>query len=266
MAAFAVVVLSTSCMIRLDSKKLEASVTSAGRSGRVLRPSGVYVSRDTAVASFSTIRVSGAVDVDFVQSPGRSEVRIYASDNIIQYVKVKSVGGVLTIETAYPKNVRQIGDVDINVTVSAPDLSSVDISGASDFECPALAVGDKKFTIVCSGASDIEIKNLSSSSLEVDMSGASNLDVDRAVTGDVSINVSGASDVELEDISAGNVSAVLSGASVLSLSGKAESAEYAASGASKVDACELHCPVSSVKSSGASSVRYRDAAGNIRKK
>ena len=266
MAAFAVVVMSTSCMIRLDSKKLEDSVTAAGNSRRSIKASGVYVSRDTVVADFSSIRMSGAMDVHFVQRPGPAGVHIHASDNIIRFVKVQSEKGVLSLSIKTPRNARIVGDWDMDVTVSAPDLSSLVVSGACEFECSALAVADGNFTVECSGASDVELKNLSAASLSAEISGASNFDVERLVTGDVRLTVSGASDMDLEDISVESVSAQVSGASELSLSGKAGSAEYVISGSSDVDAEELSCPATKVNASGASSVRYRDASGKLRKK
>lgn len=266
MAALAVVIVSTSCMIRFDSKKMEESITSEAGSPRKIKASGVYVSKDTVVADFSAIRLSGAVDVDLVQRPGPCEVRIHASDNTVQYIKVRSDNGVLSIKTEFPANARIVGDWDRKITVSAPDVSSLEVSGACEFECSALAVADNKFIVNCSGASDIEMKNLSATSVEINLSGASNFEADRVATGDVRIKVSGSSNVEFDDISAGNVYAKLSGASELSLSGKADSADYDISGSSDVDAEELNCPATMVKASGASSVKYRDAAGKLKRK
>ena len=259
LAAAAVMALSSSCVIRFDLNKIRTALDSAS----MLKASGVCVTRDTAVADFSGIVASGSIDVRFVQKQGENKVSICASDNVLPYVRLTEEDGNLNIRTEFPSGLSLISCGDIVVTVTSPDLASVELFGSCDFKCGSLEMSDGNFRIQCCGSSDAEFGTLTAASLDIQAAGSSDVEFGRIATGNLDVSAAGSCDVELKNITAATLRTNMSGSSDICVSGRADEAEYRAAGSSDVDASALECKSTVTSVAGNCSVKYREADGRL---
>lgn len=110
--------LSTGC---IDSKHIKAS--------------GNYITRNIQVGNFSSIKVQGSEDVLYSQSTdGKTSVKVYASDNIIDLLNIRVEDETLVI--GYKKNVNIFGlgnNDKVKVIVSNPTLNGLKIQGSGEY-------------------------------------------------------------------------------------------------------------------------------------
>ncbi|MDD4759674.1 MAG: DUF2807 domain-containing protein [Bacteroidaceae bacterium] len=207
-----------------------------------------------------TIDASCVIDILFVQSENLS-VRMVIPKKWANYYTMKYRNGCLEAGQDGMKNVRINGNQDrVKLYVSAPNLSALNLSGASSAKIDNLKL-ISDFLANCSGASNIAIKKLiGEGNLKIDYSGASNFAVEDARVRTVEADVSGASNVSLGTLEATKVSGDISGCSHIyitgefdkismdvsgvskaTLRGKADRAQLSASGMSKINIKDLIC-------------------------
>lgn len=190
-----------------------------------------------SVNSFTGVEVRGAIDLVITQDPTR-KVEIEADENLLQYIEVKTSGDDLIIST------KDGYDLDatrsITAYVSAPEVTSVEASGACKVKGTNQLSSGSRLEISLSGAShaNLDTKN---PEVRAELSGASKLTL-RGAAKDISFDASGSSHIEAFDLLSENATVDVSGAS---------SANIFAS--VKVDA----------DASGASRVRYRGGATSV---
>lgn len=252
LAVLATLTLSSSCVVRIDKKKMLENFNKDAEYGN-----GVYKVRDTTVQPFKVLTISGMLDVDFIQDESKCSVEIFASENVLPYVHVRQDGTVLKIYTRTPKH-GTVVDSKMKITVHAPSLEAIDVSGMCEFDCSHLEVPDKYFKMDVSGASSVEFGTLVADQLYTEVSGASSAEVETLnVTGTAYFEISGKSSAELELINVGKVLAEVSGMSSLEIEkGKAGSASYEASGMSSVNAKGLDCSDTHTDASGMSDIKH----------
>ncbi len=253
--------LASSCMIRIDKKRVMEKLSS----GNILSASEVYVTKDTAVAPFSKIVASGAIDVSFVQNPGRCSVSIYASDNIMDYVKVGTEGDTLAISFESDGKSTMLPSGDIKVTVTAPSFDALTVRGSSEFDCPYLDIADKTLTLKVAGSGDADFGTIVSGALDASVAGSGEIDVETMRARYVSVQVSGSGEMSIGGLDAGTVEAKISGSGSVELEGATEKARFSVSGSGDVKAGGLRCGSVETRVSGSGDIEYMDAGGKVRK-
>jgi ribosomal protein L31 len=214
----------------------------------VLAGSGNVVAQEEPITDFGKVAVSHAFHVNISQGPGFSVV-IRADDNLFEYIQVTKLGDTLKIGLKPGRRCCN-GSVTLEADVSMPELTGLDLSGASYANITGFE-SDKSLDVDVSGAShlrgDIEAGDAtfdlsgasqatlsgSAHNVSVEASGASHANLSDFPMDDADINVSGASSAVV------NVSGVLnadaSGASHVFYTGEPTMGDVDTSGASTVE-------------------------------
>lgn len=210
-------------------------------------------------SDFTGINVSGGYDIVLVKSDVFSVI-VEADDELMPYVDVRCVRGILTVEMKkQPLKISIMRKVEPKVIVTMPVVNSIVLSGACDLRSndTFTTSGMTRFSLNVSGASDIDDFGIIAPEIVVTASGASDVELEGETT-DLDVKVSGASDFDGENLKAENVKVTASGASGVdiyvtkrlsaSLSG-ASSCEYRANNQIQID---------DMKVSGASSFKRKN--------
>lgn len=213
-----------------------------------IRGNGKVQSEDRPVESFSRIDVSAGLKVDWVPAE-RFLVQVEADENLLEVIETVVEGNKLYIRTK--ANIQRAKKQ--KVTVYAPHLKEIEISGAVDLEAKGI-VEEEYLKIEASGASQIELE-LIAQELDLELSGASRLEF-RGEVSSLKLHSSGASVADLEDLRASRASVDLSGASVADLWVKDE-LRISASGASVLN-YKGNARVTRQELSGASAINHKN--------
>ena len=176
--------------------------------------------------SYTELQVEDGFDVTV--SDVATAITITVGENVMPNVVVEKVGDKLKIHLK-PMASSYGSEMKVILPYNA-DLTSVDLSGASEFHSEHGLVGEK-VEVELSGASTFDC-NISADELEIELSGASDFfggidadEIDMDLSGASKINaVVNASDLDLE----------LSGASDATLEGEVDNLELNLSGASNI--------------------------------
>lgn len=186
--------------------------------------SGISKVETRNVAPFKQIDVSGAVDVEVVGQKD-FKVDVQADDNILELVQTEVSGDTLKIYVKERISVRS----PIKIFVSMPELTGVEISGASKFN--GNNIKTDSFELNVSGASKVEL-NGEANKLNIDASGASKINTENFKVAKALVDVSGATSVVVNATE--EVRAEASGASKVSYVGEPKNVVKDVSGAGKV--------------------------------
>lgn len=216
-------------------------------------PSKNTATESRKLASFKDIEVKSAITVKYVQSEKYS-ARIQAPSNVLPYIRIKQNGDELEITTQSGLNFK--GDPKATVTIYAPTLRDIEISGASTFNAENIQ-GSQKVSIESSGASTLNIGHMAMTKCEIESEGASTVNINSLNISSASIECSGASTLNIKGISATDIEVESDGASTANLSGTVNEADIKSSGASTVNAKKLSVNTGTVSASGASTIKAR---------
>ena len=187
-----------------------------------VRGNGESATDTRALGDFDAIDVAGGLRVVVTPNPAPA-ARVTCDQNLLPYIHtvVKDRTLFIAERGEGPGWVRLDPQVSCSITVSAPALRSLDISGASDV---GVEVGDPKT------AAGLSLDALEFASL----SGSGNLRLrapQRAAS--LHVDVSGSGSAHLDDLSLGHLTVELSGSGLLEAAGTAEvnMAEVSGSGA-----------------------------------
>ena len=206
---------------------LVAAVSFSSCIGLAITGSGNLDTKEFIYSDFDRIEASNAFELEVTQSSSYS-VSITADDNLFDYIQVSKSGETLKIKL---KSGRSYHSCTAIAKITMPELRGLDLSGAT------------RGTV--SGFSSTE-------NIDLEVSGASSLDLVEISAGDVKFDISGASKVT-GDITAGDADFDVSGASTVQLEGSASDIVVDASGASRVKLAAFSINNADVKLSGASS-------------
>jgi copper(I)-binding protein len=193
---------------------------------KVVTGSGEIITLEMDYKDFERIEVSSAFDVKVTRADSYM-VTLNVDEALVEYLNVKKSGGTIYIGLksgfTYMNQTRK-------AEITLPRLRRLELSGASD------------------GI----IKGFSSSDdIAFDISGASRLDLTELKTGDLDMDVSGASKV-IGDVEMNKGDFNLSGASTIELTGSATDINIEASGASGIIMTNFNTINADVELSGAS--------------
>ena len=199
-------------------------ITTAGCA--VVTGSGNVVTREYVYGDFSRIEIGYAFDAEISQADSYL-IKISLDDNLFDYLDISKSGDTLRI-TMEPGNI--YSKTQQRAVITLPALERLELSGASK----ATVTGFTSFhnlEMKISGASEVDIFDVTSGDAYLEISGASNIegtltmkDVVFDVSGagsvtlegageDMSLDASGASDVDLSALTLNNAWVNLSGAS-----------------------------------------------------
>ncbi|HKP68792.1 MAG TPA: head GIN domain-containing protein [Pyrinomonadaceae bacterium] len=186
--------------------------------------SGVAASEARNLRGFKGVDVGGVFQVE-VTAGKEFNVVVEADDNLLQYVKTEVSGDVLKITSTE----RLKSSTPMRIRISAPDIESIDASGACKVSVNDLKSSELR--VDTSGASKVNIAG-EASSLTIDVSGASNIDAANLKAENATVDASGASKVEV--FVTGRLVSEASGASKIGYAGNPTSVTKESSGAGKV--------------------------------
>lgn len=165
-------------------------------------------------SDFTGINASGGYDIELVKSDIFSVI-VEADDELMPYVEVRCIRGILTIEMRkLPLKLSISKKEEPKVTVTMPVVNSIVLSGSCDLRSNDTfsTSGMTRFSLNVSGASDVEDFGIVAPEIVVTASGASDVELQGETT-DLDVKVSGASDFDGENLKAENVKVTASGAS-----------------------------------------------------
>ena len=162
--------------------------------------------------SFSKVESAGAYSV-YVNHDSKSEIRIEAESNLIQYIRTEVHNGILVIDNSQNIN----PEFEIKIYVKTPDINALFLSGSGIIEADSL-VGDNA---------------------EVNISGSGIIDA-KIIADHVVIQNSGSGlvAVELSD-STETINFLTSGSGAANLSGSANFGNFVISGSGNINALDL---------------------------
>lgn len=233
-AVVMVVVMASGCMV----------------GGQFVEGSGRTVTKDYDFSDFSKLQVGSAFKLDVRQGDSYS-VSVTVDDNMEEFLDVKQTGDTVQIGLE-PRVSLGFRNMTLKATVTMPELSGLDISGAARATMTGFEM-TKDVAVEASGASKLS-GDLSAGELTVKASGASTVEIEGRATG-LRAEASGASTLRLENVQTGDARVNASGASRISVNASGELTGDA-SGASTVEYEGKPASVR-VDTSGASNVRQR---------
>lgn len=192
--------------------------------GGGIQGSGTAKTEPRNVSGFRKIEAGGAVNLEVTVQKDFG-VTVEADDNLLQYIKTEADGDSLKIFSEgkiSPKT-------KINVKISMPELTDLNISGASN----AIITNVKTDTLhlEASGASKIKIDG-AAKSVQVEASGASKIDAESLQAENAGVDSSGASNVTVSP--SNDLDAEASGASSVYYTGDPKNIKQNSSGASSI--------------------------------
>lgn len=217
-----------------------------------LEPSKTLISKDFKFGKFAKVEISNGFHVEYiVDSSGTSDkltVHIEMPSNYAEYIRVNENDDKLEIKTHGLDKIRK--DLDykiIKVTLKAPALHEIDLSGASIMNVSNSYILDDDLEIDISGASKLTVADLKCKSLDIDVSGASEVHLSEVISSSATyLECSGASNLKIRE-------------------GKFDTLKAHASGASSINADNVNANMIDMEASGASSVGMSGQAQQIKK-
>ncbi|GAB2772694.1 hypothetical protein HNQ93_000803 [Hymenobacter luteus] len=169
---------------------------------------GASAQQTRSVSSFQVIKASGAINV-FLRQGAATEVKVDAPAGVLERIKTEVQGNTLAIYRE-KGSMLSWGNEKVNVYITCPTLTGLEVSGASDVKSDTPFTADN-FTIRASGASDVTMA-LNAKSLMAHASGASDL----RLTGRVErqqVHLSGSSDYQAYNLQSRTAAVEASGSS-----------------------------------------------------
>lgn len=189
-----------------------------------IKGSGNVQSEKRTVSGFNKVRAGGAIKVEITAQKDFS-VEVEADDNLLPYIKTEVDGSSLKIYSEGRIKTKN----PIRVRISMPELTGLDISGASSGTVSNVKA--ESLDLEASGASKISIDG-EATTLVVEASGASKIDAENLRTQEAVADASGASKVIVSP--SAKLKADASGASTVYYTGEPQSIDKRSSGASSV--------------------------------
>ena len=177
--------------------------------GGVVKGSGNLATEEFNFSDFTRVEVGSAFEVEIARSDSYS-VSITADDNLFDYILVSKQGTTLKIRL---KTASYISTT-TRAKITMPQIRGLNLSGATRGTVSGFS-STENVDIEVSGASSLDLMDISAGYVKFDISGASKVTGD-LTAGDADFDVSGASTVQLEG-SASDIVANVSGASRVKL-------------------------------------------------
>lgn len=186
---------------------------------------------------FNKVVLDGALDVEFSQA-SRGGVAIKGRKSIVDNVKVKVKNQTLYLSLDEKDWFRVDHSEKADIYVSSPDLISVVMRGAGDFEAKNLLDTDT-LNVELNGAGNIDFDRIVCDEAYLVVKGAGNLEVDKLTANRTKIAMLGVGNADVEFKNAGHVDCLLSGVGNIDLEGTVKSLSNNVRGTGNIDTTEL---------------------------
>lgn len=186
---------------------------------------------------FNKVVLDGALDVEFSQA-SRGGVAIKGRKSIVDNVKVKVKNQTLYLSLDEKDWFRVDHSEKADIYVSSPDLISVVMRGAGDFEAKNLLDTDT-LNVELNGAGNIDFDRIVCDEAYLIVKGAGNLEVDKLTANRTKIAMLGVGNADVEFKNAGHVDCLLSGVGNIDLEGTVKSLSKNVRGTGNIDTTEL---------------------------
>ena len=186
---------------------------------------------------FNKIVLDGALDVEFSQASRRG-VAVKGRKSIVDNVKVKVKNQTLYLSLDEKDWFRVDRSEKADIYVSSPDLISVVMRGAGDFETKNLLDTDT-LNVELNGAGNIDFDRIVCDEAYLVVKGAGNLEVDKLTANRTKIAMLGVGNADVEFKNAGHVYCLLSGVGNIDLEGTVKSLSKNVRGTGNIDTTEL---------------------------
>lgn len=216
-----------------------AVISSCGYLGiHVVRGNGVAVETVIDVDGFSHVSLPAAVDVDYTLSSGERSLVFTCDENLLEYYNIHVEGNTLVVGVR-PGVMGLSPKVKTVLTVKAPVLEGVIVSGSGDCVVHGPVAVDGAFSLMCSGSGDISVSGPvrsaaftaattgsgdisvgtvdAVSSAELRSSGSGDISIGSLVADPAEIHTSGSGDITVKGITAGTITAHSSGSGDIGL-------------------------------------------------
>ncbi|MEP7141630.1 MAG: head GIN domain-containing protein [Ferruginibacter sp.] len=168
--------------------------------------SGNIVTEKRQTGNFKGISAGGAFSVEVNTGPV-TEVKVEADDNVIKYIETSVSGNVLEIRT---KHGIGFNNAHFKVYITAPEITSINSSGAANVKVNDQLKSAGKITLEVSGAAGIAA-SVDAPEISAEITGAGNMDL-RGRTRNYSAEVSGSGNLKSGDLKSENTEVEVSGA------------------------------------------------------
>lgn len=168
--------------------------------------SGNIITEKRQTGNFVGISVGGAFEVEVKNGP-ETIVEVEADDNVINFIETKVSGNILKIRT---KEGTSFNNAHFKVFVTAPEISSLKVSGAANVKGNGQLSCPGKMSLDVSGAGNIKTI-VDAPEIEAELSGAGNIDLSGR-TRNYKAKVSGSGDLKSGNLQSENTEVDVSGA------------------------------------------------------
>lgn len=175
--------------------------------GKRIRGNGNIKTETRAAGQFSSVNVSGNIDV-YVRQDTVASVKIETDENLLKYMEITVDGGTLEIKEEKGYNLRP--SKSIKVFVSGPSFRHFESSGACDIYSDNQINSAEPVIISLSGACNVKM-DLKTPKVGVELSGAGTITL-KGETKDFAVDGSGSTDVKCFDLLTENANIEMSGA------------------------------------------------------
>jgi hypothetical protein len=191
---------------------------------------GIEKTEIRRVVAFNKIVNSTSIDIVYKKAD-TSGINIKADENLLEYIVTETDNNTLEIRT---RNGSTCLDFDTKplITVSAPNLESIFMSGSGTF------LADE----------------MSGNSVEIKMSGSGGISVDKVICTDLSVILSGSGNININNCTCVSSDIFLSGSGNIALSGQNESSDLKISGSGEINAENLMLESASIIISGSGDI------------
>jgi Putative auto-transporter adhesin, head GIN domain len=168
--------------------------------------SGNIVTEKRQTGNFSGISVGGAFEVEVKTGP-ETIVEVESDDNVIHFIETKVSGDILKIRT---KDGTNFNNAHFKVFVTAPEINSMNVSGAANMKATGQLTSAQKISVDVSGAGNIKAI-VDAPEVYAELSGAGNIDLSGR-TRNYTAKVSGSGDLKSGNLQSENTDVRVSGA------------------------------------------------------
>lgn len=187
-AAAAIVLATSSCVVRINSAALKDKFNGAGKIH--IGSTGPFKEKTVSLESFSSLSIEGPIDVRFYYSEEpRAEVK--AGEGLLDFVEVNQDGQ--DVRVRYSNNVKINVGNQTTVDIYSPAITKVAVLGSGEFSADRIAQDSIDFLV--SGSGDINIDELVADEADLVVTGSGDIDADRLKVGRLAIQVVGSGDI-----------------------------------------------------------------------
>ena len=175
-----------------------AAIPSAAATRIKVVPSKTYVSRVVSCPDFTKLVTNTTIDIEYTVGP--KSVKLYAPDNLIDYIQVTSSGSSLTVSWKSGVNLNINGNYTAKMIVSAPAVNDFLTNSTGDITIKSpLQGGSADYSFVTNSTGDIYLQSVKTSGIQIKLVSNS--------TGDITAGRLQAGNVHLTANSTGDVKA-----------------------------------------------------------